>query len=95
MASLVYLTTRAPLKLAAELILAGHGVHEALAVSEVLYLCEQGPIDVIVIGADIEDPDLVEAQLHHVTIRMKSQGTAKDLFWELSNLFPNTTPTIQ
>jgi hypothetical protein len=94
-ASLVYLTTRAPSKFAEELMLAGHQVHEALAVSEALYLCEQGPVDVIVIAPDVEDPDLVEAQLHHITIRMKPEGTAKELVWELSQLFPQQPGTIQ
>jgi hypothetical protein len=86
-ASVVYLTTRAPSRLAQELILAGHQVFEALAISEVLYLCEHHRVDVIVIAPDIDDPDFAEAQLHQFTIKLKPEATAKDLIWELSNLF--------
>ena len=93
MASLVYLTSRSNTKLVDDLKLAGHRVFEALAVSEALYLCERQRVDAIVIAADIEDPDLAEAQLHHITIRMK--GSAQDLIWELSRLFPDKTATVQ
>jgi hypothetical protein len=91
-ASLVYLTSHLNSKLADDLRLAGHRVFEARDVSEALYLCERQRVDAIVIAPDIDDPDLAEAQLHHITIRMK--GSVHDLIWELSRLFPDKA-TIQ
>jgi hypothetical protein len=44
-------------------MLAGYTGWETLAVSEVLYLCEHENVDVVVIGADIEDADVVEVQM--------------------------------
>jgi hypothetical protein len=81
-------TNRAPSRLAQEVSLAGHKVFEAFAVSEALYVCERERVDVIVIASDIEDPDLAEAQLHHITIKLKPEATTKDILWELSTLFP-------
>jgi hypothetical protein len=44
----------------------------------------------------VEDPDVVETHLRHFTIRLKPEASAKDLIWELSNLFPSgTAATIQ
>jgi hypothetical protein len=94
MAAVVYLTTRAPSKLAQDLLLAGHKVFEAVAVSEALYVCECQSVDVIVIAPEVEDPDVVKAQMRHITIQLKPEATAQELIWELSKLFPQTT-TIQ
>lgn len=95
MASVVYLTNRAPAKLTDALILAGHRAWECLSVSEVLYICEQQWIDAVVISAEVEDADVVEAHLRHFTIRLQPEATAKDLIWELSNLFPDTAQAVQ
>jgi len=91
--SLVYLTNRAPSQIATELTLAGHTVWEALAVSEVLYLCEHENVDVVVIGPDVEDADVIEAQMRQITLRLKPGATAKDVMWELAQLFPSAVPT--
>jgi hypothetical protein len=94
-ASLIYLTTHAPpFRFAQEVTRAGHRVFEAQAVSEVLSVCEREWIDAIVIGADVEDSDVVEAQLRHITIRLKPEATAKELIWELSNLFPSSESIV-
>jgi hypothetical protein len=95
MASIVYLTNRAPAKLTDDLILAGHRAWDCLSVSEALYLCEQHWIDAVVIAAEVEDADVVETHLRHFTIRMKPEATAKELIWELFQLFPNKAATIQ
>ncbi len=79
MLSLVYLTTRAPSKMASDLMLAGYTVWEALAVSEVLYLCERQNIDVVVIAPDVEDADVVEVQMRRMTLTLKPGATAKDV----------------
>ena len=95
MTSVVYLTTRAPSKLADDLGLAGYRVFEALEVSEVLHLCEHEKIDAVVIGADVQDPDLIEVQLRQTTIKLKPEATARELVWELTLLFPDKSVPIQ
>lgn len=95
MTSLILLETRAPSRLASDLARAGYRVFEALAVSEALYLCETENVDAIVIGADVDDPEVVEAQMRRITIKLKPEATAKELIWELSQLFPDRTTTVQ
>jgi phosphonate transport system substrate-binding protein len=92
---IVYLANRSNPTVIGELALAGHCVLEAQAVSEALYLCETENVDVIVIGADVEDPDVIEAQMRRITIKLKPEATVKELIWELSQLFPDKTATIQ
>ena len=94
-ASIVYLTNRAPAKLTEDLILAGHRAWECLSVSEALYICEQQWVDAVVIAPEVEEPEVVEAHLRHFTIRLQPQATAKDLIWELSRLFPGQPTSIQ
>ena len=82
--------------MASELTLAGYAVWEALAVSEVLYLCEHHNIDVVVIAPDVEDADIVEVQMRRMTLTLKLGATVKDVMWELAQLFPSTSqPSIQ
>ena len=95
MASVVYLTNRAPSRLAQDLMLAGHRAWECLSVSEVLYVCEREWVDAVVIAPDVEDRDFVAMQLRHMTIQLKPEATAKDLIWELSNLFPAASTKVQ
>jgi len=94
-ATLIYLTAQAPSRLANDLMLAGHTVFEALEVSEALHLCESQHVDAIVIGADVEDPDLIEVQMRCATLRLKPQATAGDVVWELAQLFPDNGARIQ
>ena len=93
MACFVHLTTRVPSKLTEQLVLAGHRVFEATTVAEALYRCERERVDAIIIGTDVEDPDLVEAHLRYITVRVK--GSAQDLIWELGRLFPDKTTMVQ
>jgi hypothetical protein len=74
--------------MASDLTLAGYTVWEAPAVSEVLYLCEHENVDVVVIGPDVEDADVIEVQMRRITLRLKPGATAKDVMWELAQLFP-------
>jgi hypothetical protein len=87
MRQIVYLTATAPTELAESLTLAGYTVWEALSVSETLYLCEHNPIDLVISAPNLEDPDLVEVQLHRATMKLKHNATTADVVWELSNLF--------
>ena len=91
MLSLVYLTTRAPSGMASDLMLAGYTVWEALAVSEVLYLCEHQNVDVVVIAPEVEDADAVEVQMRRMTLTLKRGATAKDVMWQLTQLFPSAS----
>lgn len=75
--------------------MAGYTVYEALAVSEVLYFCEHFNIDAVVIAPDVEDPDIMEAQMRHITLKLKPSATAADVIWELEQLFGKQIPTIQ
>jgi hypothetical protein len=95
MASLVYLTNVSPSKLGDELISNGHSVWEALSISEVLYLCHQYEIDVVVIDATIEHKDVVELQSRFITLKLEAKATAADVIWEISNLFPGTKQSVQ
>ena len=95
MASVVYLTSRAPTKLIDDLMLAGHRAWECLTVSEALYICERELVDVVVIAHDVEDPEVVEVHLRQITLQMRREATAKDLIWELSQLFPAKTSYVQ
>ena len=94
--SLVYMTTRAPSELASELMLSGYAIWEALAVSEVLYLCEQHDIDAVVIAPDVKDAEIVEVQTRRTTLTLKRGATAKDVVWQLAQLFPSASqPGVQ
>ena len=95
MRSLVYLTSRLPAQVSEDLQAAGCEVFEALEISEVWYLCEHEKIDAIVIAADIEDQDRIEIQVRQPTIRMRQGTSARDILWELCNLFPDAKPHIQ
>jgi hypothetical protein len=81
--------------MASDLMMAGHEVYEALVVSEVLYLCEHHKIDAVVIAADVDDPDVIEAQLRHITLKLKPSATAKDVIWELQALFNGWDSSVQ
>jgi hypothetical protein len=93
--SVIHFTNRAPSQLGDRLNAAGYKVFEALELSEVMYLCEHENIDVLVIGPEIEAADFIEAQLRHLTIKLKPGFEAKDVLWELSNFFPDTESRIQ
>jgi len=53
-ASIVLLNVISPSKLSAELELFGHLVWEALDISEVLFLCDQHKVDVVIVAAEVE-----------------------------------------
>ena len=95
MISVAYLTNRQPSKLAEDLILAGYRVFEVSAISEAFYLCEQQTVELVVIDPGVQNPDLTDLQRSHITIRLKPEATAKDLVWELSQLFSNRSLPLQ
>ena len=95
MSSLVILNTISPSKLSDDLILYGHQVWEALDVSDVLFLCEQHSIDVVIIAAEVEDAEMIEKGLRGTVFRSKPNADAAYVECELSQLFPNRTSTVQ
>jgi hypothetical protein len=95
MRSIVYFTSCGPSKIGNDLVAAGYRVFEALEISEVMHLCEHEQIDMVVIAPDIEDQEMVEVQLRRITIKMKPGSTAKDVLWELWNVFPDAEIRIQ
>jgi len=56
---------------------------------------EHNQVDVVIIGADVEEQDMVEIQLRRTTIKLKPNATAKNILWELSNLFGTGQEVIQ
>jgi hypothetical protein len=72
-----------------ELSHAGFQVFEALALSEVFYLCEQQPGATVVIDRSVDERAADEVARHHVTMKLKPQGTAADVVWELSGPSPD------
>ena len=63
--------------------------------SEMLYFCEHHKIDAVVIAPDVEDPDIIEAQMRHTTMKLKPEATVKDVIWELQALFGQWDSTVQ
>lgn len=91
MRSLIYFTRELP-GLSEDLSEKGFQVYEALAVSEVLYLCEQHPSLVVVIDHTVEPDAAKEIANRRITLRLKKTATVQDAVWELFGLskFPST-----
>jgi hypothetical protein len=94
-AYVVYLSNLAPSQMASDLTMAGYKVWEALSVSEVLYLCEHDPVDIVVIASDVEDQEMIEVQLRRPTLKLKDEARPQDVIWELSNLFGKQSLRVQ
>jgi len=95
MVGIAYLARRSPSLFGDDLRLAGYVVWEAVTASEVLHLCEYRSIDVVVIDAGVEDPDLPEVQGRHISMRLNVNATAAEVIWELEQLFPSAVGPIQ
>ena len=80
--TLLLFTTQAPYTLADELLLQGHEVCEAIAISEVLALAEQHPSATIIIKGEI-DPERAKVMQHYPSLHLKPRATVKDILWEL------------
>jgi len=72
-----------------DLMLAGHRVWEALAVSEVLHLCKEHDIDAVIIGSDVQDSQAKAAAVGRICLILAPRATAPDVIWELGQLFPS------
>lgn len=90
--NIALLTKLSPSKLGDELIRVGYNVFEALSASEVLGLCDDHVVDVVVVEAGVVDPELHEVQARCMTMWLHPKATVSDVMWELSLLFPMVTP---
>ena len=81
MGSLIYFTRELP-GLSEDLSEKGFQVYEALAISEVLYLCEQYPWLVVVIDSTVESNAANEIAAKRITLKLKKKATVKDVIWE-------------
>lgn len=88
-------TSRAPDPLADSLTAAGFRVWEALAVTEVTYLCETENIDLIIISAEVDGAALAELRQHYATMKLNSAVTSEELIEALWQLFPDRAATVQ
>lgn len=83
--TIVYFTRELP-GISDDLSEYGLQVYEALAVSEVMYLCEQHPNATVVIDSTVQDDAAEEVARGQITLRLKAASTAADVLWELSLL---------
>ena|ERR1700757_3742990 len=67
MASVVYLTNRAPARLIGDLMMLGTEPGNASASQRCSTFASRQLIDAVVIAADVEDAEVVEAQMRHIT----------------------------
>ncbi len=72
-ANLILWTCSAPDPFAGRLRAAGYQVWEALALSEVTFLCETENIGVVVIKADVKPERVPEIEQHYVTMRAETR----------------------
>ena len=88
MRSIIYFTRELP-GLSEDLSEHGFQVYEALAISEVLYLCQQHPLLAVVIDHTVDPTAANEVAARHITLRLRKKATVQDVIWELSALLPN------
>ncbi len=90
--NIALLTNLSPSKLGDELTRVGYNVFEAISASEVLGLCDDHVVDVVVVEAGVVDPELHEVQARCITVLLEPKATVAEIMWELSLLFPTVTP---
>jgi hypothetical protein len=88
-------TTRSPDPLSTELSALGFTVWEALAFSEVTYLCETEKIDIIILTADVDEGRARELKQRFITIKLHSNVLSPNVVSTLWQLFPNRSMTLQ
>lgn len=86
MISIVYFTRVLPSHVADELVRRGINCYEALAISEVFYLCEQPEINLVLIDPSVDDELAKAVQQRFSTLRLHDGATVEKTMWELTNL---------
>ena len=97
MATAILWTTRAPDPLRDELAALCFSVWEALAYSEVTYLCETEKIDIIIMTVGVDEERARELRKRFITLRLHSSANtlSRDVVSTLWQLFPNAAETVQ
>jgi DNA end-binding protein Ku len=67
----------------------GFSVWEALAFSELTYLCETQKIDIIILAADVDEARARELKQRFITIKLHSNTLSPDVVSTLCQMFPN------
>lgn len=60
---------------------------DAFSASEALYLSETETVDVVVIAAGVEDPELLEVRQKLVTLELTNGVRTSEVLWKLHLLF--------
>jgi hypothetical protein len=94
MPTAVLWTTRYPDPLSDELSALGFRVWEALAFSEVTYLCEREKIDIIILALGVDERRASELMPRFVTMKLHSNTLSPDVVSTLWQMFPNRTATV-
>ncbi len=94
-ANIILWTRSAPDPLAQKLQVAGYQVWEALAFSEVTYLCDTEKIDVVVIRSEVDDAHASALRRHYMTIKLQPNTEPSEIIDALWNLFPGQHTTVQ
>jgi hypothetical protein len=94
MPTMVLWTTRYPDPLSNELSALGFTVWEALALSEVTYLCETQKVDIVIIAPRVDEQRAAAIRQRVTTIKLHA-GLTSDVVETLWQLFRDVKPTIQ
>ena len=95
MVSIVLFTRCIPNPLTDPLIAVGFHVWEALALSEVTFLCETEDIRMVIITSDVGEERCRFLQQRLPTMVLKPEAKASDVITALWELFPTNTASIQ
>jgi CheY-like chemotaxis protein len=93
MFSLVYLTADSHNVIAEPLRSAGYQVWEVFNVAEALWTCSQHYVNVILIDAAFQDPEVAVLNARYLTIQLKRAATEKDAARELAFLLSDNSAT--
>ena len=92
---IVLWTCSSPDPLTQGLAAAGYRVWEALALSEVTYLCDTENIGAVVIRNGVNDQRAAVLRRHYITIKLEQNTETREIIEALWNLFPGRTQTVQ
>jgi predicted GTPase len=76
---IIYVATLHPSELTDELILAGFRMWEALAESEIKYLCETEDVDALVLAHDVPHRKRIASESGRVCVLLEPTTTTADL----------------
>jgi hypothetical protein len=82
------LRNEASRSLDSELLVPGYHIHEALSISEAIWLCIQRHLGIIVVAANLEDLETMQLHALYTIFRLKPDITAHELVRELALMLP-------